>query len=100
MTTNKLPQLPSLPSTRRPGAQRKCACGCERLTQRTFAPGHDARLKGGVIRHIAGMPIAEIAEIMGQAFADAVTATLANPARLRAWSIEYTAPAVQEEIAS
>jgi len=53
-----------------------------------FRPGHDARLKSGVIAHLNGMSLADIAAHMGGAFASAVMATFLNEDRLRTWDIE------------
>lgn len=32
----------------------RCACGCKNPTARTFAPGHDAKLKGAVLKIVRG----------------------------------------------
>jgi len=47
-----LPPLPKMPSVRnrKPKATQPCACGCGTMTQRTWAPGHDARANGWAIR--------------------------------------------------
>ncbi len=83
---NKLAKLPSLSS--KSVANHSCDCGCGLKCHNMFRPGHDARVKGGVIRFIAGMPIAEIQKVMGKPFADAVIATLGNAERLAAWGID------------
>lgn len=43
-----LPKLPK--AARKPKPLVPCACGCGSTTTRTFAPGHDSRLKGWVLR--------------------------------------------------
>ena len=92
----KLASLPALPSVSSVRPQHACACGCGRLTGRTFAPGHDARLKGGVVRVVRGlMTLDEIEQVMGAPFRKAVEAVLASPALLRRWSIEV--PEVESE---
>lgn len=45
-----LPSLPALPSSSKPRRLRACSCGCGTPTASTFAPGHDSKLKGWVIR--------------------------------------------------
>lgn len=105
MTTNNsnkataLPSLPSLPSTSKQRPMRPCGCGCSYPTQRTFVPGHDARLKGLIIRQVRGlMTNAEIAEWGGKGVAEAVTRSLKDAALLRRWNI--TVPEVEVEAAS
>lgn len=57
-----LAPLPKLPArARKPRPQVQCACGCGALTGRTFAPGHDSRLKGWVLRVERG--IVKLADI-------------------------------------
>lgn len=86
MSQNRLPALPSVSSAR---PLVKCACGCGRLTSRTFAPGHDSRLKGGCVRVARGLlSLAQIAEIMGRPFADAVRKAMADKALMRRWNVE------------
>jgi len=82
-------RLPSLPSLRSTGAavKRPCQCGCGLLCGNMFRPGHDARLKSGVIAHLNGMSLADIAAHMGAPFASAVMATFLNADRLRTWDI-------------
>ena len=90
MKDNTRKPLPSLPSSStRTHALVRCGCGCARLTQRTFAPGHDARLKGLVVRAVRGvMTLAEIEEWGGEATRKAVEGVLANPGLLKRWNIE------------
>lgn len=90
---NSLPVLPSLPSSStRPS--HPCACGCGRSCKGTFAPGHDARLKGGCVRVANGsMTLDQVAEVMGRPFADAVKRALANRALMARWQVEVPAVA-------
>jgi len=88
MTNNRLASLPSLPSSTT-RAHVPCACGCGRTTTRTFAPGHDARLKGGIVRVVRGlMTLKEVADVMGRPFAEAVRKAMADTVRMRAWGLE------------
>lgn len=99
MTINK--PLPTLPTATRTRPTSACRCGCGRLTQRMFAPGHDARLKGLIIRQIRGvMTNADIAEWGGQATADAVTKAIADKALMKRWDIAIETPAVEAKKAS
>ena len=53
MTNSKrLPSLPGLPSIKQLS---NCACGCDRMTQSRFAPGHDSKLYGRIKRVKAGV---------------------------------------------
>ena len=99
MTTNK--PLPTLPTATRIRPTYACRCGCGRPTQSTFAPGHDARLKGLILRQIAGvMTNADIAEWGGQATADAVTKAIADKALMKRWNITIEAPKAEVAKAS
>lgn len=61
----KMPALPALP-TSRTASYSRCACGCQGLTQATFMPGHDSKLKAYVIRVERGaMTLADFAEWPG-----------------------------------
>jgi hypothetical protein len=92
MNTNKtirstatLPTLPTLPKV---NATRPCACGCDRLTQRTFAPGHDARLKAVMIRVIRGvMTIDEVRTWGGDGLAKATEAGIKDAQLMKRWNI-------------
>lgn len=91
---NRLPSLPSVSSAR---PQVPCACGCGRRTGRTFAPGHDARLKGGCVRVARGlMTLKEVAEHMGKPFADAVRKALADRQLMKRWQVEVPREAKAE----
>ena len=89
---NALPKLPSL--SRKSVANRPCQCNCGRKCHNMFAPGHDARLKSGVIALVEGkMTLAAITETMGAPYAKAVVDTLSNAERLTAWGIDVEAAA-------
>jgi len=97
MTT--LNALPSLPSVSRVRASNKCGCGCGRLTGRTFAPGHDARLKGLILRVLAAvMTLDDVAAWGGEDTRKAVEGAIANPVLLKRWNIEVPAVEVPEEV--
>ena len=83
-------RLPSLPSLRSTGSdvKRPCQCGCGLTCRNMFRPGHDARLKSGVIAHLRGMSMEAIVATMGAPFGAAVMATFRNADRLRTWDIE------------
>lgn len=84
----KLASLPALPSVSSVRPQHACACGCGRLTSRTFAPGHDARLKGGVVRLVRGLlTIDQIGEIMGLPFAAACLKALQDGPLMVRWAV-------------
>lgn len=110
MAKNQLARLASLPSVSSARPQSPCACGCGRLTGRTFAPGHDARLKGGCVRVARGlMTLKQIADAIGQvegpargkAFADAVRKALADRQLMKRWNVEVPkgAGTVEPEVA-
>ena len=93
-TRKPLPVLPSL--TTRIHAWVDCRCGCGQQTQRTFAPGHDARLKGLIVRVVRGvMTLQEIEEWGGERTRKAVEEGIADKALLRRWNIEI--PTVEVE---
>ena len=83
--------LPSLPSVARIRPVFSCSCGCGSLTQRSFAPGHDARLKGLIIRVVRGvMSLEDVrtwAEGRGEQTVTAVTKAMANAALMKHWNI-------------
>lgn len=94
-----LPKLPSLPSVSSTRPLVKCACGCGRLTSRTFAPGHDARLKGGCVRVARGLlSLKQVADAMGKPFADAVKKALADRVLMRRWNVEVPKGASKETV--
>lgn len=75
MKTNnrRLRPLPPLPSSARLRPLVDCECGCGESTQRRFAPGHDSRLRGWVIRVVRGVCTIEwIREHVSPGEADAV----------------------------
>jgi hypothetical protein len=43
-------QRPVRQNTSHPPTGRKCGCGCGEPVARSFKPGHDARLKGRLVR--------------------------------------------------
>lgn len=100
MNTNKLATLPTLPTNRtRPISM--CACGCGRLTQRTFAPGHDARLKGLMIRVARNvMTLEDVREWGGIDTMEAVRESLTDARLMKRWNIEAPEVTVEEEAAS
>ena len=71
---------------------------CGRLTGRTFAPGHDARLKGLILRVLAAvMTLDDVAAWGGEDTRAAVEAAIGNVALLKRWNIEVPAAEVVEE---
>jgi hypothetical protein len=89
MTTNN--RLPALPSVSRIRPMFSCSCGCGSLTQRSFTPGHDARLKGIIIRVVRGVmtldDVREWAEGRGEQTVAAVTKAMANKGLMARWNI-------------
>lgn len=83
--------LPSLPSVARVRPLFSCTCGCGLLTQRAFTPGHDARLKGLIIRVVRGvMTLEDVrtwAEDRGDQTVAAVKKAMANAALMKRWNI-------------
>lgn len=68
--TTPKPHKPTLPPTRRTLSKRPCCCGCGQLTGREFAQGHDARLKGWLLRLERGE--VGLAEVLTEAQAKAL----------------------------
>lgn len=96
-TSKRLPILPSMPKGRGATAWNKCACGCGGGTQSTFVPGHDARLRGLMIRSLRGiMSLEEIAEWGGQETRKAVEAGLRSPQLIKRWNLEPEIEAAKE----
>ena len=54
-----LPKLPRMARAPKPKTN-DCACGCGEKTARRFAPGHDSKLHGRVLRIAAGMDLSGI----------------------------------------
>ena len=97
MTT--LNSLPALPSVSRLRPQVRCACGCGFLTQRTFTPGHDARLKGLIIRVVRGlMTLDQVAEFGGPDTRKAVAKAMTDKALMRRWNIEIAEPSKEAKV--
>ena len=87
MNTNKLATLPTLP-TNRTKASTKCACGCGRLTQRTFAPGHDRRMKGLMIRVARNvMTLEDVRDWGGIDTMEAVREAMEDGRLMKRWNI-------------
>lgn len=85
--TNALPTLPSLPSNRT-NATRDCRCGCGRSTQSTFAPGHDAILKGLVLRvAMRVMTLDDVTEWGGEARMKAVDRAMLDAPLMKRWDL-------------
>ena len=80
MTNNNiptLPALPKLPKLPRQHALRPCECGCGRDVPRRFAPGHDSRLRGTILRVRTGvMSLDEVANLIGIGCAEAAAEAL------------------------
>ena len=91
--TKTLATLPSMPTSRtRPTS--KCACGCGELTQRTFTPGHDSRLKGLMIRVVRNvMTLEDVADWGGEDARKAVEKGLKDKALMKRWNITVTTAA-------
>jgi hypothetical protein len=107
MTTIKnLATLPALTSAYKPGAQRKCACGCPGLTARTFVPGHDARLKGLIIRVVRGIMSLEDVNVwaetqgegIGASTVNAVETAMANAQLMRRWNLAVEVAGLKAKI--
>ena len=82
-----MPVLPTLPTSRTRDLA-SCACGCGQMTQRTFTPGHDSRLKGLMIRVVRGvMTIEDVEAWGGKETAAAVTRGLKDKALMKRWNI-------------
>ena len=71
-----LAALPKMPkAARKPKALVPCGCGCGGTTTRSFAPGHDSRLKGWVLRVERGVvKLADIPDGERQAVKAAIAA--------------------------
>lgn len=93
MTTNttratSLPTLPSMPGSTRKGDLHNCACGCGFLTQRTFVPGHDSRLKGLILRLTRNiMTLEAIVEWGGSSTARAVEIAIEDAGLMKRWNL-------------
>jgi len=80
--------LPSLPSMSKQRPMRPCACGCSMPTQRTWYPGHDARMKGLILRYVGGvLDLEAIAEWGGKETARMVTVHMKDKALMTRWGI-------------
>lgn len=90
MANNSLPALPSVPRVR---PLFSCACGCGSLTQRTFTPGHDAKLKGIIVRVVRGVMSLEDVKTWADEFGrgtqtvEAVRKAMANKGLMQRWNI-------------
>lgn len=84
MRYNTSDPLPSLPSISKMKATRPCACGCGFTTTRRFAPGHDARAKGWIIRIVRGVCGFDA---MSEGEADGIQALMADEATMKAWRL-------------
>lgn len=86
--------LPALPSVGRIRPSFSCACGCGSLTQRSFTPGHDARLKGLIIRLVRGVMTLDDVRTWadeigrGEQTVAAIKKAMANAALMKRWNIE------------
>ena len=103
MAKVNLPALPALPSSARSARPlSSCVCGCGGLTQRSFVPGHDARLKGLIIRVLNAVMTLDEVEAWGASIGRgpqiraAVEKGIASPALLKRWNIEVPAADVDE----
>ena len=104
MAKVSLPALPALPSSARVRPSRSCVCGCGGVTQRSFVPGHDARLKGLIIRVLAGVMSLDDVAAWGDSIGRgpevraAVEKGMADAALLKRWNIEVPEPGVAEDL--
>lgn len=95
-STSSLPALPSLPSVRR---MRPCACGCSLPTQRTWFPGHDARMKSIILRVVNGvMTLEDVGEWGGEAVMRATARAMADVKLMERWNVNI--PEAEVEAAS
>lgn len=90
--------LPALPSVSRVRPLFTCSCGCGGTTQRAFVPGHDARLKGIIIRIVRGVMTFDDVKTWaneigrGEQTVAAVKKAMANAALMKRWNITIEAP--------
>lgn len=98
MTNTTFANLPALPRLKRAPKPKTvlCGCGCGTLTARTFAPGHDAKLRAWALR--VERKLVDPATLPG-ALADAIARLLAIgggtvPAHAGAAKVSKTAKAV------
>ena len=97
MTQNARKPLPAIPSSARIKNYSKCGCGCGNLTQRTYFPGHDSRLKALMIRVARNvMTLEEVQEWGGTSTREAVEEALSNKALMSRWNVEDQRPEVDE----
>lgn len=100
MAKINMPALPALPSSARTRPLSACVCGCGGLTQRSFVPGHDARLKGVLLRVVAGTMSLDAVQEWGDAIGRgtqiraAVEKALKDKALLKRWKIDVPAAPV------
>lgn len=88
-TARRLPALPTMTRGRSASNWTNCACGCGQGTQSTFAPGHDARLKGLMIRNLRGvMTLEEIEDWGGVETRKAVEKALKDRRLIERWNLQ------------
>ena len=91
--TNNSNRLPSLPSVPRVHALYNCACGCGSTTQKLFTPGHDAKLKGIIMRVVRGVMSLDDVRTWADGFGrgeqtvKAVKAAMASKELMKRWNI-------------
>lgn len=90
MSNNSLPSLPSVPRVR---SLHSCACGCGSLTQKVFTPGHDAKLKGIIMRVVRDVMTLDDVKTWADGFGrgaqtvEAVKRAMANKVLMQRWNI-------------
>lgn len=87
-------------STRHATRWATCRCGCGGNTQATFVPGHDARLKGLVIRVTRGvMTLEDVGTWGGESVEIAVAKAMDDKAMMTRWNLTGEVAAYKAEVA-
>jgi hypothetical protein len=93
----QLPNLPSMPKGRAISNWAKCRCGCGGNTQSTFVPGHDARLRGLMLRTLRGiMTLEQVEEWGGIGTRKAVESALRDANIIARWNLQPEIEAAKE----